>query len=78
MKLKLLLFFVECISAGYVSPDLGTVRQDYRKASESEGATKKMFEDLTEVGKNDDVVLVVYIGAVTTMMAEYAGNFVRV
>ncbi|SDD63378.1 hypothetical protein SAMN05421636_101261 [Pricia antarctica] len=72
MKLKLLLFFVGWMTAGYVSPDLETVRQDYRKASENAEATKKLFEGLTEIGKNDNVVLVAYKGAVTTMMAEYA------
>lgn len=72
MKLKFLFFFVGWLIAGYLSPDLETVRQDYRKASESEEATKKLFESLTEVGKNDEVVLVAYKGAVTTMMAEYA------
>ncbi len=72
MKLKLLLFFVGWMSAGYLSLDLETVRQDYRKASESEKATKKLFDGLMEIGKNDNVVLVAYKGAVTTMMAEYA------
>lgn len=72
MKLKFLLFFVGWMTAGNPSPDLETVRQDYRKAAESEEATKKLFEGLTEIGKNDAVVLVAYKGAVTTMMAKYA------
>lgn len=71
MKLKLLLFFVGWMTAGYVSLDLETVRQDYREASESEEATKKLFESLTEIGKNDEMVFVAYKGAVTTMMAEF-------
>lgn len=72
MKLKLLLFFMGWMTAGDVSPDLETVRQDYRQASESEDATKKLYDDLTAIGKNDDPVLVAYKGAVTTMTAEYA------
>ncbi len=60
-----------CMTAGYVSPDLETVRQDYREASESEDATIALYDDLTAVGKNDDPVLVAYKGAVATMMAEY-------
>ncbi len=60
------------MTAGYVVPDLETVRQDYRKASESEEVTKTLYDGLTAIGKNDDPVLVAYKGAVTTMMAEYA------
>ncbi len=75
MKLKLLLFFIGWMTAGYLFPDLQTVRQDYRRASESEEAAKKLFEELMEVGKNDDAVLVAYKGAITTMMAEYAEGF---
>src|SRR5680860_760206 len=72
MQLKLLLFFIGWMTAGYVFPDLETVRQDYRKASVSEEATKTLYDDLTAIGQNDAPVLVAYKGAVTTMMAEYA------
>lgn len=53
-------------------PDLATVREAYRMAFENEEATKKLYDDLTVVGKNDDPVLIAYKGAVTTMMAIYA------
>ena len=60
---------------GHVSPDLATVRQAYIEASKSEEATKKLFEQLTEVGKNDNKILVAYKGAVTTLMAKYSESF---
>ncbi len=63
------------MTAGYVTPDLETVRQDYRKASENEEATKTLYDGLTAIGKNADPVLVAYKGAVTTMMAEFAPIF---
>ena len=72
MKLKLVLLFIGWLVTGYVSTDLETLRQDYRDASESEDATKTLYDDLTAIGKNDDPVLVAYKGAVTTMMADYA------
>ncbi len=72
MKLKLLLFFIGWMTTGYLSPDLETVRQDYRKASESEEATKTLFDNLIAAGKNEDTILIAYKGAVTTMMAKYA------
>lgn len=72
MKLKLLLIFIGWMTGGYISPDLDTVRQDYRKASESEAATKTLFDNLTAIGKNEDTVLIAYKGAVTAMMAKYA------
>lgn len=72
MRLKLVLFFIGWVTTGHISTDLATVREDYRKASESEEATKALYDDLTAVGKNDETVLVAYKGAVTTMMAEYA------
>lgn len=72
MKLKLLVFFIGWMTTVYVAPDLETVRQEYRKASGSEEATKTLFNDLTAIGKNDNPILVAYKGAVTTMMADYA------
>lgn len=72
MKLKLLLLYIGWMTILNISPDLATVREDYRKASESEEATKALFDDLTAVGKKDVTVLVAYKGAVSTMMADYA------
>lgn len=68
----MLLFFVGWMTVGQISPDLDSVRQDYRSASESEDAVKKLFTELTAVGKNDNAALIAYKGAVTTMMAKYA------
>lgn len=72
MKLTILLIFMGWMTAGYVYPDLKTVRQDYRKASDNEEATKTLYDGLTAIGQNDNPVLVAYKGAVTTMMAKYA------
>ncbi|HDZ13979.1 hypothetical protein LCGC14_0966600 [marine sediment metagenome] len=72
MTLKLLLFFVGCMTLTSISPDLDKVRQDYRNASKDEEAVKLLFDTLTAVGKNDETTLVAYKGAVTTMMAQYA------
>ena len=66
------LLFIGWMAVGYVSPDLESVRQDYRRASESEEAVKKLFTELTAVGKNDETTLIAYKGALTTMMAKYA------
>ena len=74
MKLILLLFF-GWMGVLSTAPDLNTVRQDYRSAFESEEATKKLYDELTSVGKNDEAVLVAYKGAVITMMAGYAEGF---
>jgi len=74
MRLKLVLLFLGWMATGHVSADLATVREDYRKASESEEATKSLYDDLTAVGKNDTPVLVAYKGAITTKMADYAQN----
>lgn len=72
MKGTLVLLFLGWMATVQVSPDLATVRETYRKASESEAATKKLFDDLMTIGKNDDITLVAYKGAITTKMADYA------
>lgn len=72
MKSILLLLYIGCMTSMNLPLDLATVREAYRKASENEEATKKLYEDLTAVEKKDDPVLVAYKGAVTTMMAIYA------
>lgn len=71
MKLMLILF-LGWMASFHISPDLNTVRQDYRNAFKNEEATKKLYDDLTSVGKNDGAVLVAYKGAITTKMADYA------
>ncbi|MGB6151468.1 MAG: hypothetical protein WBG48_05700 [Pricia sp.] len=70
MKFKFLLLFMGWMATGYISPDLISVRQDYRRASESEEVVKKLFTELTAIGKNDNTTLIAYKGAVTTMMAK--------
>jgi len=54
---------------------LNTIRQNYREAYDSEKTTKKLFDGLSEVGKNGSVTVVAYKGAVTTMMSKYAEGF---
>ena len=72
MSLKLVLFFTVWMSVLQQSPDLETVRQDYRGAAENEPAVEKLFIKLMAIGKNGDATLVAYKGAVTIMMAKYA------
>ena len=60
------------ISLGYAIPEISKVRNDYREASGSEEVTKKLFDELSSVTKNDKAVLIAYKGAVMTMMAQYA------
>ena len=72
MTLKIIVLFIGWMAGGYVTPDLAQVREDYRQAADSEEATKKLYDDLTTVGKNGETVLVAYKGAVTTKMADYA------
>ena len=61
-----------CMTLASTSPDLESVREDYRNAFKDEEAVKALFDILTAVGKNDEPTLVAYKGAVTTMMAQYA------
>lgn len=72
MKLKIILFFIGLLTTSNVSPDLATIRKMYREASNSEEITKKLYDSLTSIGKNDKTTLVAYKGAVTTLMAKYA------
>jgi len=57
------------------SPDLASIREKYREASNSEQTTKKLFDELSVIGKNDNQTLVAYKGAVTTLMSKYAEGF---
>lgn len=72
MKLNIILFLIGLLTTTNVSPDLVTIRKMYREASNSEEITKKLYDDLTAISRNDKATLVAYKGAVTTLMAKYA------
>ncbi|MGB5556168.1 MAG: hypothetical protein WBM83_16045 [Flavobacteriaceae bacterium] len=69
MKTLISLFFLTSIWC--IGPELSKVRSAYREASSNEKAVMTLYEDLASVGQKDDVRLVAYKGAVTTMMAKY-------
>ncbi len=55
-----------------VAPDLSELRKNYPQASNSEEITNAMQNELADVTKEDNKVLVAYKGAVSTLMAKYA------
>lgn len=61
------LFFI-----GIFSPDLVSVRKEYKKAFNSKEVTLQLNEDLTEVNKEDNAILVAYKGAVLTLMSKHS------
>lgn len=71
MHLKVIFLFIGLMVAPAISPDLDTIREKYREASGSEDTTKKLFDGLSVVGKNDNMTMVAYKGAVTTLMSKY-------
>ena len=75
MNLKITLFFIGLLTTTLLSPDLETIRKQYRMADNNEEATKKLFGDLSSIGKNDSPTAIAYKGAVTTMMSKYADGF---
>ncbi|MFH6602756.1 hypothetical protein ACEZ3G_04655 [Maribacter algicola] len=71
MRLKLVFLFIGLLLTD-VLPDLASVRNQYREASNNEEVAKKLHDELISVTKNDVPVLLAYKGAVTTIMADYA------
>ncbi len=70
MKLLfLMLFFISSVSA---QPDLVQLRTDYPKAVSSEELTLKLYKNLSGVTKTDSKTLLVYKGAVLTLMAKFS------
>ncbi|WP_339713640.1 hypothetical protein [uncultured Kriegella sp.] len=54
------------------TPDLSELRKNYPKASNSEAITNALQNQLVDVTKEDEKILVAYKGAVSTLMAKYA------
>ena len=75
MNLKIFVLLIAWMTAPDTSPDLADIRIKYRKASNSEETTKKLFDDLSGIGKNDNLTLVAYKGAVTALVSKYAEDF---
>ena len=55
-----------------VAPDISQVRQQYREASTDAEKTKQLYNDLGDISKESDALLIAYKGATTTLMAKYA------
>lgn len=69
MKLLFILFFTTLF---LVAPDLTKIREDYINAVHSKENAEVLYNDLAEVAKSDEKILVAYKGAVTTLKAKFA------
>lgn len=69
MKFLFILFFTTLF---LVAPDLTKIREDYINAVHSKENTEVLYNDLAEVVKSDEKILVAYKGAVTTLKAKFA------
>ncbi len=72
--MKFLIFLIGC-AALFTKLDVADVRLKYKKASQSKEKTMTLFTQLEEISKNDEIVLVAYKGAVTTLKSRYQNGF---
>ncbi len=69
MKFLFILFFTTLF---LVAPDLTKIREDYINAVHSKENAENLYNDLAEVTKSDEKILVAYKGAVTTLKAKFS------
>lgn len=70
--MKIVGFLVIFLAFSLTAPDLSELRENYPKASDSEAITNTLQNQLVDVTKEDEKILVAYKGAVSTLMAKYA------
>ena len=71
MKLVLFTFFL-LISVGSEAYNMEEIRELFHESVESEESTEKMFVLLSDVGKNDQPLLVAYKGMAYVMLSKHA------
>ncbi len=72
--MKLLIFFIG-FAALFTKLDVADVRLEYKKAAQSKEKTMALFSQLENISKHDEIVLVAYKGAVTTLKSRYQNGF---
>ncbi len=70
--MKSIFLFFGVIGLLLAAPDISEVREAYRKAAENQEKAEKLHNDLTAITESDNVLLIGYKGAATTIMAKYA------
>ncbi len=69
-----LFFSIVIASVFLLSPSLSKVREDYKNAVNDSTKVENLYNELEEVSKEDGIVLLAYKGAVSTLMAKFAGS----
>lgn len=71
------ILFINLFAFLAFNPDVSEVRNMYKQAVLSESAALSLLDDLTEIKKSDDKVLVSYKGALTAITAKYENEIKR-